>query len=278
MGSLKQWRQLHLPRPVGSVVPGRLSLASRLVHGLEAHLGLKNRLGHKGVGLSEAIRWHSHGARSACRSPCRARSTPRGHLSSRRSPRRGAVHQRGGTSAGQRPGRWLSAPAARSNQTPGPPQTRQTRTPARPGDPDARPGAQRRVSVPRVPARSRTAAPASPPGGSVTGATGASSQTRAARPRRGNPGRSGGATGPGAGVAGGAAAREPGLRPERQPPRTAPGDEMCCDFSDPPHPTQVIPSSRFASTPAARHTCLCRVPRASPPLVCASCPGRGTLC
>lgn len=58
---------------------------------------------------------------------------------------------------------------------------------------------------------------------------------------------------PGAGVAGCSAAHDPGLRPESQPLRTAPGDEMRCDFSDLLNQTQVFPSSHFTSTSAALH-------------------------
>lgn len=63
------------------------------------------------------------------------------------------------------------------------------------------------------------------------------------------PGRSGRAPRvalvPGAGVAGCSAAHDPGLRPELQPLRTAPGDEMCRDFSDLLNQTQVFPPLPF---------------------------------
>lgn len=75
----------------------------------------------------------------------------------------------------------------------------------------------------------------------------------------------------GAGVAGCSAAHGPGLRPESQPLKTAPGDEMCCDFGDLLNRTQVFPPSHFTSTPAALHIFLFCVPQGFQPLMCV-CP------
>lgn len=123
-------KQLPTPRQVWPVIPGLLSLAFCLVHGLEAQLGLKNCLGITEAkrgrtlwsNLVEATswvphvaRWHFHSACNACCSPWSQKNKTSGRSTSHHDCHRSWTLSISvvGTSEDQCPDQWLSDPAAR---------------------------------------------------------------------------------------------------------------------------------------------------------------------